>query len=74
MAAFNLAHFIQQTFARAPLPDHPFRDLDEVRKHLALLPEDDPEACLEDLTRWTASMNQTDSFTPGRRRMRTRSK
>src|SRR5688572_11130599 len=67
MAAFNLANFIQQTFARAPLPDHPFRSVEEARKLLALLPEGDPEQCLAELTRWTASMNQTESFTPGRR-------
>lgn len=67
MAAFNLVHFIQQTFARAPLPDHHLHSEDEARKHLALLPEDDPEASLADLTRWTASMNQTESFTPGLR-------
>lgn len=67
MAAFNLASFIQQTFSRAPLPDHPFRSVEDARKHLALLPEGDPEQCLAELTRWTASMNQTESFTPGRR-------
>ena len=67
MAAFNLVHFIQQTFARAPLPDHHLHSVEEARKHLALLPEDDPEAALADLTRWTASMNLTDSFTPGLR-------
>jgi len=67
MAAFNLVTFIQQTFARAPLPDHPFRSIEDARKHLALLPEDDAEASLAELTRWTASMNQTETFTPGRR-------
>ena len=67
MAAFNLVHFIQQRFAREPLPDHPFRDVDEARKQLALLPEGDPDTSLAELTRWTASINQTESFTPGRR-------
>jgi hypothetical protein len=67
MAAFNLANFIQQTFARAPLPDHPFKSVEDARKHLELLPEGDPEQCLAELTRWTASMNQTETFTPGRR-------
>jgi len=43
------------------------RSLDEARKVLALLPEDDAETSLADLTRWTVSMNQTESFTPGRR-------
>ncbi len=67
MAAFNLVHFIQQTFARAQLPEHPLRDVGEARKHIELLPEGDPVASLADLTRWTASMNQTETFSPGRR-------
>src|SRR5438445_91056 len=67
MAAFDLVRFMQQAFGRAPLPDHPMRGLDEARKLLRLLPEDDPETCLAELTRWTKSMNETESFTPGRR-------
>lgn len=41
--------------------------VDEARKLLALLTEDDPAHALADLTHWTATMNATDSFTPGRR-------
>jgi len=67
MAAFNLKRFRDLAFGRAPLPDHPMSTLDEARKLLALLPEDDPEHSLADLTRWTVSLNQTESFTPGRR-------
>jgi hypothetical protein len=67
MAAFNLTRFRDLAFGRSPLPDHPMRDLDEARKLLQLLPEGDPDECLADLTRWTTSMNETESFTPGRR-------
>jgi hypothetical protein len=67
MAAFDLVRFMQQAFGRAPVPDHPLRSLDEARKLLALLPAEDPEHSLADLTRWTKSMNETESFTPGRR-------
>jgi hypothetical protein len=67
MAAFDLVRFMQQAFGREPVPDHPLRSVDEARKLLALLPEDDAEHCLADLTRWTTSMNETESFTPGLR-------
>ena len=67
MAAFDLVRFMQQAFGREPVPDHPLHSLDEARKLLALLPEDDAEHCLADLTRWTKSMNDTESFTPGLR-------
>jgi hypothetical protein len=67
MAAFNLVRFMEQAFGRAPLPDHPMRSLDEARKMLALLPADDAAHSLADLTRWSQSMNETESFTPGRR-------
>lgn len=67
MAAFDLRRFRDLAFGRTPLPDHPMRDLDGARKLLALLPEDDPEHNLAELTRWTVSLNQTESFTPGRR-------
>jgi hypothetical protein len=67
MAAFNLKRFRDLAFGRAPLPDHPMRSIDEARKLLALLPDDDAEASLADLTRWTVSINETETFTPGRR-------
>lgn len=67
MAAFNLKRFRDLAFGRAPLPDHPMRSLDEARKLLALLPANDFERSLAELTRWTVSMNQTEAFTPGRR-------
>jgi hypothetical protein len=67
MAAFDLVRFMERAFGRVPLPDHPLRNLEEARKLLQLLPDNDPESCIADLTRWTKSMNETDSFTPGRR-------
>lgn len=41
--------------------------VEEARKLLELLTEDDPAHALADLTNWTATMNATDSFTPDRR-------
>lgn len=67
MAAFNLQRFRDLAFGRTPLPDHPMRTIEDARKLLALLPEDDAETSLADLTRWTLSMNETETFTPGRR-------
>ena len=67
MAAFDLVRFMQQAFGRDPVPDHPLRDVDDARKLLALLPPDDAEHSLAELTRWTKSMNENETFTPGRR-------
>jgi hypothetical protein len=67
MAAFNLRRFRDLAFGNAPLPDHPMHSLDEARKLLALLPDDDAEHSLAEVTRWTVSINETASFTPGRR-------
>src|SRR5215470_7058671 len=39
----------------------------EAKKLIELLPGDDPGHALAELTQWTASMNATGSFTPGRR-------
>ncbi|MBS0335387.1 MAG: hypothetical protein JSS40_00915 [Proteobacteria bacterium] len=41
--------------------------VEEAKKLLALLTGDDPTHALADLTNWTATMNATGSFTPGRR-------
>lgn len=67
MALFDLGKFRDLAFGREPLPDHPMSDVAEARKLLALLPEDDPDTALADLTHWAATMNATESFTPGRR-------
>lgn len=67
MALFDLGKFRDLAFGREPLPDHPMSDVAEAKKLLALLPEDDPDTALADLTHWAATMNATESFTPGRR-------
>lgn len=67
MALFDLGKFRDLAFGREPLPDHPMADEAEAKKLLALLPEDDPDTALADLTHWAATMNATESFTPGRR-------
>lgn len=67
MALFDLGKFRDLAFGREPLPDHPMSDEAEARKLLALLPEDDPDTALADLTHWAATMNATESFSPARR-------
>jgi len=67
MALFDLGKFRDLAFGREPLPDHPMSDAAEAQKLLALLPEDDPDTALADLTHWAATMNATESFTPARR-------
>lgn len=67
MSAFNLRRFRDLAFGGAPLPEHPMRSIDDARKLLQLLPDDDAETSLAELTRWTISINETESFTPGRR-------
>lgn len=67
MALFDLGKFRDLAFGREPLPDHPMSDVAEAQKLLALLPEDDPDTALADLTHWAATMNATESFTSGRR-------
>ncbi len=67
MSTFDLGRFRDLAFGRQALPDHPMGTLDEARRLIALLPDDDPAHSLAELTHWTSSMNATDSFTPGRR-------
>lgn len=67
MALFDLGKFRDLAFGRETLPDHPMSDVAEAKKLLALLPEDDPDTALADLTHWAATMNATESFTPARR-------
>ncbi|HXR59580.1 MAG TPA: hypothetical protein VN747_09725 [Burkholderiales bacterium] len=65
--AFDLARFRDLAFARAPLPDHPMQTEEEAKKLIGLLPDNDPGHALAELTQWTASLNATSEFTPGRR-------
>lgn len=67
MATFDLARFRDIAFGGSAVPDHPMGSIEEARKLLALLTEDDPAHGLADLTHWTATMNAADAFTPGRR-------
>ena len=67
MSAFNLARFRELAFSSRVLPNHPMHDLDAAHRLLALAPEDDPQTCIAELTRWTVSLNRADDFTPGRR-------
>jgi len=65
--AFDLTQFRKLVFDRRPLPDHPIANEDEARKMLADLPAHDPAKALAELTHWVVSMNENDSFSPGRR-------
>jgi len=67
MALFDLSRFRDLAFKGAEAPDHPIEDEKAARKVLDALPVGDPAAALAELTHWAASMNATDSFTPGRR-------
>jgi hypothetical protein len=67
VATFDLGLFRDLAFGRKHLPDHPLQDEAEAKKILALLPEGDAAYSIAELTHWTASMNATASFTPGRR-------
>jgi len=65
--AFDLARFRDLAFSRTPLPDHPMQTEAEAKKLIELLPDNDPGHALAELTQWTASLNATGSFSPGRR-------
>lgn len=67
MATFDLGRFRDLAFGRKALPDHPMQDEAEAKKMLALLPDGDPDRAMAELTHWTATMNATEEFTPGRR-------
>ena len=62
--AFDLVRFRELAFSRRPLPDHPMQTEAEAKKLLELLPENDDDHALAELTSWTASMNTTESFSP----------
>jgi hypothetical protein len=66
-STFDLGRFRDLAFGRKMLPDHPMQDEAEAKKLLALLPDGDPDWAVAELTHWTATMNATESFTPGRR-------
>lgn len=67
MATFDLGRFRDLAFGRKALPDHPMHDESEARKLLQTLSEGDADWAIAELTHWTATMNATESFTPGRR-------
>jgi hypothetical protein len=67
MGKFDLDRFRDLAFGRRALPDHPLQNLAEAEKLIALLPPDDPDHGLAELTHWASTMNATESFTPGRR-------
>ncbi|MBI4808874.1 MAG: hypothetical protein HY799_08015 [Nitrosomonadales bacterium] len=48
-------------------PDHPLFDLDEARRLIAELPEDDLSKALEDITFWLDSIKSTKGFQPEQR-------
>ena len=64
---FDLERFRDLAFRGGALPDHPLRTLADAAQAIAELPADDPAAALADLTALAKTMNETESFTPGRR-------
>lgn len=67
MATFDLDRFRDIAFGRRALPDHPMRDVASAQRLLQLLPEDDPDKSIADLTQWAVGVNRAADFTPGRR-------
>ena len=67
MATFNLGKFRDLAFGRKAEPDHPMHSTEQAKKILALLPLDDPDHALAELTHWVSTMNATDTFAPGLR-------
>lgn len=67
MAVFDLERFRSLAFGRKATPDHPMGSLAEARKLIELLPVDDPDHALAEVAHWAATMNATESFSPGRR-------
>jgi len=45
-------------------PDHPLFDLDETRRLIGELPQDDPRKALEDITFWLDSIKDAKGYTP----------
>ncbi len=48
-------------------PDHPMYDLDEARRLLSELPQDEPRKALDDVTFWLDSIKDAAGFSPGLR-------
>jgi hypothetical protein len=67
MPVFDLERFRDLAFGGGSRPDHPLGTVAEAEALLADLNPGDPAATLADLTAWTKSMNENDSFTPVRR-------
>ena len=67
MAIFDLERFRELAFGGSALPDHPLRTVADATAAIAELPAGDPHAALADLTALAKTMNETDSFSAGRR-------
>ena len=67
MQFFDLQKFRSLAFRRDPEPDHPLLDEAAARMVFADLPPGDAPAGLAEVTHWVTTMNETESFTPGRR-------
>jgi hypothetical protein len=68
MASFDLERFRELAFGgRAVLPDHPLATVADADRLLAELEGQPADTALADLTSLVKTMNETDSFTAGRR-------
>lgn len=67
MQFFDLHSFIDRAFRRDTGPEHPLQDEAAARHVFLDLPPGDDAAGLAEVTHWVLTMNETDSFTPGRR-------
>ena len=67
MVDFDLSRFANLAFGRERLPDHPLRTDKDAAAAVAQLKDEAPENALAQITYYVKSMNDTHSFSPGRR-------
>lgn len=67
MVAFDLSGFASRAFGGDRLPDHPLRTQQEAAAAMKQLEGEPGDSALAQITYYVKSMNDTHSFTPGRR-------
>lgn len=65
--AFDLPRFARLAFGQERLPDHPLRSKEDAAAGITELASEPAESALAQITYYVKSMNDTHSFSPGRR-------